>query len=379
MKLYVELNSKSKYLSTTSTIYKNCVPFFNGHQFLDRMELPVCYNYPLNCQISVLLDNNNIKFSQKNHSENQKILTDFIHFNLPSYKAFFTDASKKYFPQEDKYRVGVAIVDIQTLQYKSFHLATDSSILEAEAFGIFRALQEILLNQDKEAAVFTDSKAVIDRLGSPKFSHKEYSIILDIKLKLDLLKKKGFKIHIIWVPGHRGIKGLEVADALAKEACYLAEITKFYYNQKNLIDPCLAALNDSNHSTLAKWAETPGFLKYKKNTSFISKIDDLEITKGWTRKSITLYLRLLSGNCADIHYLFKIKKRDSERCICGFEKATFEHELWECAQNSVARFQMLDKLEELGFTATITLPDLSYNPESQRSSKFYSTTATKLI
>ena len=118
------------------------------------------------------------------------------------------------------------------------------------------------------------------------------------------------------------------------------------------------ALHESNHLALSKWVGTPGFLKYKKNTTFISKIDDIEISKGWSRGYTTRYLRLHSGNCADIHYLYKIKKRDSEICICGFEKATIEHELWECVQNAVARLLLTSALEHLGWTAPITLQSL---------------------
>ena len=57
-----------------------------------------------------------------------------------------------------------------------------------------------------------------------------------------------------------------------------------------------------------------------------------------------MYLRLLSGRCADPKYMYLIKKRDSPVCIYGFYEANLEHILCQCSQYAVARYTMLETL-----------------------------------
>ena len=179
---------------------------------------------------------------------------------------------------------------------------------------------------------------------------------MDIKLKIYLLRKNGFKLDIVWVPGHKGISGMIKADSLAKSACDIPNIFDYNFSHRNLINLASNTRLNCNHENLVKWAETPGFRKYVQNTPLVRLSNDLEITRDWSRHSVVRYLRLLSGNCADIPFLFKIKKRESEICVCGHEKATIEHELWDCVQNSVARVVAYEALGNLGWIPPFSLP-----------------------
>ena len=64
--------------------------------------------------------------------------------------------------------------------------------------------------------IVTDAKEVLEKIKKPTYESDNYSIILDIKLKILLQQKAGKRIVIVWVP-RQSVKGNIRADQIAKE------------------------------------------------------------------------------------------------------------------------------------------------------------------
>lgn len=133
----------------------------------------------------------------------RKMFQDFIERNQFQ-GIVYTDGSKKNL--SSSYALTTATDVIVT---KKLHSST--SVFTAEALGILRAIK--YLNQefpDTKNVIVTDSQSVVTAIHEK--SKKENEIIKQIMFTL---KKNTF---IVWVPGHVGIIGNELADRYANEA-----------------------------------------------------------------------------------------------------------------------------------------------------------------
>ena len=90
-----------------------------------------------------------------------------------------------------------------------------ASIFTAELHGILKALQEILLADDRHFTVYCDSRSVLQSLSN---FNPRHPLVLEIMEWLLLAKRRGKVVDFCWVPAHVGVTGNERADDLAKVA-----------------------------------------------------------------------------------------------------------------------------------------------------------------
>lgn len=101
----------------------------------------------------------------------------------------------------------------------AFKLSDDCSIFQCEIFAIHKAC-EFLINlatKGKRIAICIDSQAAIKSLNSHVIKSK---VVFDCHSKLSKIANDN-EVKLIWIPGHTGIEGNEIADTLANQGAEL--------------------------------------------------------------------------------------------------------------------------------------------------------------
>lgn len=168
----------------------------------------------------------------------QTLFSDYVHSNFPEVTAFYTDGSK--FSVEGRAGAGVYSPELGLkLMYK---LPFYTTIFSAEAWAIYQALLIIIQLNIESAVIFTDSLSVLDDIASPKLNSKKNYICIRIKDKLYEISKLS-RLTLVWIPSHKGIRGNDIVDALAKKAVLHGQSSPFYLPYTDLFPSLKGDLN----------------------------------------------------------------------------------------------------------------------------------------
>lgn len=126
------------------------------------------------------------------------------------HKIFFTDGS--LIPGA---RVGCRIYADHGTIAESCKLCNLLSIFDAEAIAISHALRLIYLNEIYKATIVSDSLSVLSALSALSPPGRSHQLVDNLRDMLSFMHEEGFRIGLVWSPGHIGVKENEAADALA--------------------------------------------------------------------------------------------------------------------------------------------------------------------
>ncbi|XP_035227812.1 uncharacterized protein LOC118200011 [Stegodyphus dumicola] len=131
----------------------------------------------------------------------------------------FTDGSKT------DSKVGAAFVvfhNAQEIHQEQYRLSDHATVYQAESLALKQAALWISSSDSISHSIYTDSLSILqglNRIGSQPLHVSSLKEILST-----LAYTKNISLH--WVRGHHGTQGNERADALAKAATELQQITK---------------------------------------------------------------------------------------------------------------------------------------------------------
>lgn len=304
------IKSYQKFLSLSSPSYSsNKLPIFS-------------------CSFDSLLGSPVIRFdlfdkSDQNikHNFSLAVDTEFNNFNL-----IFTDASKR----SNNECVGVGVFHQQYNIVQKIKLPPETSVFTGECFGLFKAVEYILLMKLKKSVIFCDSKSALQALDKFSFHKKlNHPIIFQTKEILAKCRSNGYCVQFCWVPGHCGVVGNEISDRAATDAVICGDIFPYKTYIFDLMNLPKIFLQES-------WQEAWNSSSQQKG-KFFAMIQPLIPNKPWFRKAhfnktvTSIIIRMRIGHvCTPVH-LAKLHIMDSSVCECGEDEGNLDHIFLSCS------------------------------------------------
>jgi len=240
----------------------------------------------------------------------------------------FTDGSRRVEGDDDS-SVGMAIYSPDLHLALKHKLPPEASIFSAEAWAIYQALILVESTQHLTAAIFSDSKSVLDALASPSIKACFNYLIPLIRDKFHSMTDRGYSVRLAWIPSHIGILGNEIVDSLAKQAASSGRKPKFKI-------PYTDFYSDSNRSMKVK---NLAFLNNEfltKGIHFRSLFFRTPPSKPWfsslslPREQIVTVNRLRSNHYNLNYSLYRKNIVASSACECGDSRQDINHIVFRC-------------------------------------------------
>lgn len=310
------------------------------------------FNIPFNISLRSLKGNPNWKLDlatidtslndMRKHSTNPEIYRQrFIELQnrFVDHKFIYTDGSRS-----DK-GVGYSIVSVDSTLMLSI-LPEYSTNFSAEIIAIYESVKKIRHTRGK-FAICTDSLSALDSIKNLNNDQMYPNMIRQIIIE------RQPHIRLIWIPGHCGITGNEIADESAKAAISAPMITTMNLAQndiKNFIKSKFAERKQENFTLTNRWYKNSNTNKL--NAVKIFRNIDQNICPRGDQIKIT---RLRLGHTR-ISHAHLINSNLSSQCpFCGLSPNTIGHLFSNCPhinqyRNSILRDANLFELINVNMT-----------------------------
>ncbi|KAL5606244.1 uncharacterized protein BROUX77_003437 [Berkeleyomyces rouxiae] len=251
----------------------------------------------------------------------------------------YTDGSK----EGSRCSLAACVVDTKTgeIKTKVSHRLQDVEVADCESAAIVEALTllaktEKITKQARPCYVFVDSQAAIARLR--KHGHFAWQA-------RRVLGTFTSPVTVMWCPGHMGIAGNEIADAVARQALESDDERKF-----SSLGSVFARVR---RFTMDKWETLWAFERDtaagpSHGSHYLRTIGGDPVLRAKAPKVsgprwlTSAYFQMKVGKGNLLPYLLLIKKTDSDRCrrCQEHESESVEHVLLHCAAFSAERQEM---------------------------------------
>ncbi|GBO11477.1 Putative protein in type-1 retrotransposable element R1DM [Araneus ventricosus] len=295
-----------------------------------------CVPIDLKAQMIVEMDSNirGVALSDNTHSidfeieerikpwEISRISWDYF-ANMCNRFSVFTDGSKMNGKVGSAFVIYLGEDEIDSFTYR---LSDNSSVFMAEVFAINKAIDEIILRNLDHVDLITDSRSALMALDSP-FEKRVY--VNSIKRKI--VNYSG-EINLKWVRAHKGTKGNERADYLAKLAIEKQEIDCLFHETRT--ETRLRVKQNMIQSWQTRWDSSKNG---KVTREFFKKVCVKRVQGDF-------YLnQIYTGHGIFRTHQYRFFSKTNV-CHCGDEIGDMQHVLLECRLWSIQRNQLKIKL-----------------------------------
>ena len=163
------------------------------------------------------------------------------------------------------------------------------------------------------------------------------------------------QIHLVWLRGHSGIKGNDIADKAAKQGHQLETVTETPLTYSELV--CL--LNSKSNTYWEKiWRERVHSSGVGRHLlSIRENIKPWPWTKFKDRRTEVAMNRLRIGHAGLNSYMYRFEMSPTDRCLNCHLPDTIEHFFFECQEYETARRQLNQELQPIT-SAPLTIKTL---------------------
>ena len=219
--------------------------------------------------------------------------------------AIFTDGSMK----KGKVGFGIVAYTKESLEkgrseWERAGEMEEKNVLDAETWAIIRALQETK-EDSRKVRIFTDSRSAREWILEPR-KEGATAYMWD---ELSNATRAGKEVEVSWIKGHRGNKGNERADALAKGGGTICDPWKGKSHAARAHE-----ISEKRNEAWKKWfLEKEHFYKRRPRRK-------LKHLRGLTRADTIVIFRLRSDKGWGKGAIGK--EEDREQCKCGDKMST---------------------------------------------------------
>lgn len=232
----------------------------------------------------------------------QELFTDVI----------YTDGSKK-----EKAAGYAGVYHDHTIFEKAVH--PNTCILNIELLAILDAVNFTIENNLTRTVIATDSASALHSIANPRSTMNEIGI--------KIARKLNYNLNVMWIPGHLGFNGNELAD---KAANLIADENVAYNNELSINDCIRENITWLTTRNDERWRATNNkLLQYKSNTSYS------EIGTTLNRYDRIKINRLRLGHSAYSHG-FLISKEPPQTCSVCDTIISIQH-LFQCPEFEFSR------------------------------------------
>lgn len=243
----------------------------------------------------------------------------------------------------------------------------NNSVFQAEAIAIYQSLTLHFVSDSPHLVpqiinIFTDSQTVLKCIAKPKVRSSTIHSLINALNSLGA----HHNINLYWVPGHRGIKGNEEADFLARTSPeLLASYDNITYSAVTIQPPIsyikkrlriletIATKNQINRSTSSN--QLKSLIHLLTNSKTLPKL-----FKHLDTSSLRLLSHVLTGHSHLNAFKSKLDTNISPICsLCTIEPETSYHFLCSCPYYSQLRLEIFgDRLVDINTLYHTSVPKL---------------------
>ena len=266
----------------------------------------------------------------------------------------FTDGSKE--PKNGKAGCGIYVVDPQVQQ--GLRISNRASVFTTEITAIIWALWWIEQVKPGKVIICSDSAAALIALRRGT-SRARNDLVNEVLIGLYKVEKAGCDVGFLWVPGHAGVEGNEVADKIARNA-----LKKTYINVKVLAGrPEMYSI--IREGLEREWQEE--WENEQRGRLYFSVQPSVKIRTVYTgkeRRDSVKLTRLRLGHCGLASCLEVVGKHPDGLCECG-RTETVKHIMFECVIYRSEREQLKQELATIGISSVDFKTTFNWGKERQ--------------